>query len=72
MEDSIGIIAVYKVLIGPNAGKIYKTRFETIAGFVAWDREYEMTGKVELLNTKVVDSERVYWDDRWIIAAKAN
>ena len=71
MDENVGIIAVYKVLVGENAGKSYKTRFENVGAFVKWDQEYEMTGKVELLNTKVVTSDRVWWDDRWV-AAKAN
>ena len=71
MDENVGIIAVYKVLSGTNAGKIYRTRFESVGAFVAWAKEYEATGRVELINTKVVTSDRVWWDDRWV-AAKAN
>lgn len=71
MGESVGIIAVYKVLIGENAGKSYRTRFESVGAFAAWAKEYEATGKVKLINTKVVTSDRVWWDDRWV-AAKAN
>ena len=72
MDENIGIIAVYKVLVGSNAGKIYRTRFENVGAFAAWSREYEYeTRRIEILNTKVVTSDRVWWDDRWV-AAKAN
>ena len=68
MDENVGIIAVYKVLVGENAGKSYRTRFENVGAFAAWAREYEATGRVELINTKVVASDMVYWDDRWIAA----
>ena len=71
MDENVGIIAVYKVLTGANAGKSYRTRFESVGAFAVWAREYEATGRVELLNTKVVTSDRVWWDDRWV-AEKAN
>lgn len=68
MEGNVGVIVDYKYLVGPNTGKRYKRRFETVAAFVAWAAEYDTPGLVEILNSKVVDSERVYWDDRWIAA----
>ena len=69
--SGIGIICDYKYLKGPNAGKSYRQRFETVGAFAVWARQYDSTGMVEILNTKVVDSEKVYWDDRWV-AVKAN
>ena len=50
----IGIIVDYKYLIGPDAGKRYKRRFETVTDFSKWAEEYDNTGIVEILNTKIV------------------
>ena len=71
MEDSIGVIVDYKYLIGANVGKIYRRRFENVASFAVWAKEYDNSRIVEIINTKVVDSKMVYWNDRWV-AAKAN
>ena len=71
MEGNVGVIVDYKYLIGSNTGKIYRRRFENVASFAKWAEEYDNPGIVEIINTKVVDSRRVYWDDRWV-AEKAN
>lgn len=68
MDENVGIIVVYKYLVGSKAGKIYKKRFETPAAFAEWDAEYETPGFVEIINSKVVTSDMVYWDDRWVTA----
>ena len=70
MEGNVGVIVDYKYLAGSNVGKIYKRRFETVVAFAAWAAEYETSGLVKILSSKVVAPEKVYWEDRWI--AKAN
>ena len=66
MDEGIGIIVDYKYLVGKNVGKVYRRRFETVASFAAWAAEYETPGFVEIINSKVRTSDRLYWDDRWV------
>lgn len=67
----IGIIVDYRYLQGPLTGRRYRRRFENVASFSKWAEQYDNPGIVEILNSRVVDSDRVYWDDRWV-AEKAD
>lgn len=68
MDNHTGVIADYKILSGPNAGKLYRVRFETVVKFGAWARENE--GRVRILKTITVVPDQVYWENRWV-AVKA-
>lgn len=68
MDNRTGVIADYRVLDGPNAGKIYRVRFETVVKFGAWAKEN--SSRVRILRTMTVVPDQVYWENRWV-AVKA-
>ncbi len=64
--NGLGIIVDYKYVKGERTGQIYRKRFDNIDRFVRWCEEYDNPGIVKIINSKVVDEKRVYWDDRWV------
>lgn len=65
MEGKVGVIAVYKSLSDVSSGKVFVRRFERIEDYAEWSALCERLKTVQILETKMVEFENLYWENRF-------
>lgn len=68
--DKIGVILDYKYLVGDLKGKRYQMRFESMDACIDWVNERVPSGVIEVINTELVELDKLYRFSNWAIEVK--
>ncbi len=68
--DKIGVILDYKYLVGNLKDKRYQMRFESMDACIDWVNERVPSGVIEVINTELVELDKLYRFSNWAIEVK--